>query len=202
MTISSSSSQTYTLPSVQIDRSQIIPGTGKTAGKGCVGSLVSFVFMVGLVLIPFYLISKFVPHDPFSRMFDLVNPFSFATKEMSFGGEGIGPGYFQSAREVAIDNNGYIYVIDYGTGQVQVFDEQGEFVTFWTAEADKYITGLAADRNGTVYVLYVGRVYLYEGATGELLGELTYLDDWSFEGMWRLRRMGVWWRCGGRGIMI
>lgn len=126
------------------------------------------------------MISKFVPNDPFSRMFDVINPFSFAAKESSFGEEGIGPGYFQSAREVAVDNNGYIYMIDYGTGQVQVFDEQGEFVTLWMAEEDVYITGLTADRNGTVYVVYRGQTYLYDGATGDLLGQLTYLDDRDF----------------------
>lgn len=151
---------------------------GHRARSGCAGS---FVFTFGLVLLAFYLVSQFVPNDPFSRMFDLVNPFSFATKEMSFGGEGIGPGYFSDLREIAVDKAGHVYLVDYGLGQVQVFDAAGEYLTFWTTEEDVYITSLAADKNGTAYVLYQGKVFLYEGTTGEPLGQLHYVDDWSFE---------------------
>jgi hypothetical protein len=43
------------------------------------------------------------------------------------------------------------------------------------------LTGLAVDRQGTVYVAHGTELFAYEGGTGELLGQIQYADGWGFE---------------------
>jgi DNA-directed RNA polymerase subunit RPC12/RpoP len=62
---------------------------------------------------------------------------------VSFGGEGIGPGRFTDARSIAVDGEGRIYVGEYQGGRVQVFREDGEFVTQWFADREMPLTGMA-----------------------------------------------------------
>ena len=93
---------------------------------------------------------------------------------MSFGREGIGPGMFTDARALAVDGAGNIYVGEYSSGRVQVFDPAGKFVTQWNIGEDNYLKSMAADRKGTVYVVYDGVIHRYEGSTGKLLGQVKY----------------------------
>ncbi|WP_420631643.1 hypothetical protein [Candidatus Leptofilum sp.] len=88
------------------------------------------------------------------------------------GEEGTGPGFFNDTRRLAIDGDGNIYVGDYSGGRIQVFDENGEFVTTWNAGQDLYMVGIAANRAGTVYVIKTSEIELYNGLTGESLGML------------------------------
>jgi DNA-binding beta-propeller fold protein YncE len=100
---------------------------------------------------------------------------SFATVLLDFGSEGIGPGMFTDARSIAVDGTGRIYVGEYTGGRIQVFDSAGKFLTQWTIGDRKTILrGLAADRKGTVYVVHGGGVALFQGETGEKLGQLEY----------------------------
>jgi sugar lactone lactonase YvrE len=99
----------------------------------------------------------------------------FATVLLKFGSEGIGSGMFTDARSIAVDGAGRIYVGEYTGGRIQVFDPAGKFITQWTVGDRKTILrGLAADRKGTVYVVYGGGVHRYQGETGERLGQLEY----------------------------
>lgn len=98
----------------------------------------------------------------------------FARQEMSFGGEGTGPGLFGDVRPIAVDPvSGNIYVGEHDGGRVQAFDAQGQFLTQWiiTGENDPYIVDLAADRSGRVYVVVFGKILLYD-ATGKPLGKI------------------------------
>lgn len=106
---------------------------------------------------------------------------TFATQILSFGSEGIGPGMFKDARAIALDASGKIYVGEYIGGRVQVFDPEGQFITQWTVDLKMPLTGMAADRNGTVYVVQSGTISRHEGATGKLLGQLQYSGGWGFD---------------------
>ncbi|HKC62406.1 MAG TPA: hypothetical protein VKB86_02155, partial [Pyrinomonadaceae bacterium] len=96
----------------------------------------------------------------------------FATSALEFGSEGIGAGQFKDARSVAVDGQERIYVGDYSDGRVQVFDSQGKPITQWIVDPKKPLRNLSADRKGTVYVAQGGTILRYDGATGNLLGEV------------------------------
>ncbi|HEU4834063.1 MAG TPA: NHL repeat-containing protein [Pyrinomonadaceae bacterium] len=100
---------------------------------------------------------------------------SFGKVLLEFGSEGIGPKMFTDARSIAVDGAGRIYVGEYTGGRIQVFDPAGNFQTQWSiGDRKTLLRGLAADRNGTVYVVEGGRIYRYRGETGEKLGQLEY----------------------------
>jgi DNA-binding beta-propeller fold protein YncE len=102
---------------------------------------------------------------------------------LEFGGEGTGAGRFTDARHVGVDGDGNIYVADYSGGRIQVFDAQGEFQTQWQAgdgDDDIYITGMAVARDGTVYLVYGSDLFHHDGQTGELIGQVDYVDGWGF----------------------
>ena len=103
---------------------------------------------------------------------------------LSFGEEGIGPGRFEDARHIALDGEGYLYVGEYSGGRIQRFDSTGRFMTQWLVDTERPLRGLAADRNGIVYVVQGGKIQRYRGATGEAL------DAWS--GPPRFRPDGVY----------
>jgi hypothetical protein len=90
------------------------------------------------------------------------------------GQEGVGPGFFNDTRRLAIDGKGNIYAGDYSGGRIQVFDMDGNFLATWNAGEDLYMTGMTADRNGTVYVLKSGDVEKFNGLTGEFLGAVDF----------------------------
>src|SRR2546426_670844 len=104
-----------------------------------------------------------------------------ATMALKFGSEGIGPGMFTDARSIAVDGAGQIYVGEYSGGRVQVFDSSGKFLTQWMVDAKMPLTGLAADRKGTVYVVQSGVISRFEGESGKLLGQLSYAGGWGFD---------------------
>ncbi len=90
---------------------------------------------------------------------------------MAFGSRGMGPGRFEDARAIATDGAGRIYVAEYSGGRVQAFDSAGTFLTQWIVDPDMPLPTLGADRGGTVYVSYRGRIRRYEGATGRRLDD-------------------------------
>jgi DNA-binding beta-propeller fold protein YncE len=106
---------------------------------------------------------------------------AFATQALNFGSEGIGPGMFKDARAIAVDASGKIYVGEYSGGRIQVFDPGGAFITQWTVDPKMPLTGMAADRNGIVYIVQSGTISRHEGATGRLLGQLEYAGGWGFD---------------------
>ena len=91
----------------------------------------------------------------------------------SFGGEGIGPGKFEDARAIAVDNAGKLYVGDYTSGRIQVFDTTGAFQTEWRlGDNDFYVDQFAADRSGVLHIPFKAELGLYDGATGGRAGAL------------------------------
>ncbi len=108
-------------------------------------------------------------------------PNAFATQTLNFGSEGIGPGMFKDARSIAVDASGRIYVGEYSGGRIQVFDAEGKFITQWMVDPKMPLAGMAADRNGVVYVVQSGTISRHEGETGKLLGQMAYSGGWGFD---------------------
>jgi DNA-binding beta-propeller fold protein YncE len=106
---------------------------------------------------------------------------SFAQVAQTFGSEGIGAGMMTDARSIGIDEQGRIYVGEYQGGRVQVFDTNGKFITQWMVDRKMPLRGLAADRNGTVYVVQRGKISRYRGDNGEPLGDISYSGGDGFD---------------------
>jgi len=106
---------------------------------------------------------------------------SFAQVTQTFGSEGIGAGMMTDSRSIGIDGQGRIYVGEYQGGRVQVFDANGKFITQWMVDRKMPLRGLAADRNGTVYIAQRGKITRYRGENGEALGDISYSGGDGFE---------------------
>ncbi len=95
----------------------------------------------------------------------------WATLQNEFGAPGIGPGQFKDARSIARDGNGHLYVGEYSSGKVQVFDTEGKFLKSWSIGPNLSLSNLAASRNGTVYAVARAKIFCFEGVTGLPFGE-------------------------------
>lgn len=72
------------------------------------------------------------------------------------GSKGIGPGQFMGPQNLAVDDEGYLYVVDFGNRRVSKFDPSGTFIASFgknsaNAEVLKFPTGIAV-ADGIVYV--------------------------------------------------
>jgi tetratricopeptide (TPR) repeat protein len=103
-----------------------------------------------------------------------VEPPALAREVLTFGVEGVGPGQLTDARSIAVDGAEHVYVAEYSSGRIQAFDAKGEYLRQWNVGENHYVTGMAADHDGHVYVVHTGRIYRYDGNTGELMGEVKY----------------------------
>ena len=118
----------------------------------------------------------------------------------TFGMSGTGPGQFSNPRNVAVDAQGMVYVLDTGNHRVQVFDANGQFVTMWGTEGSgpgqlKEPWGIAVSSDGQVYVADTWNHRLVKfSADGEVAGAWGYYG--STNGM--LGEQGVFW--GPRGL--
>lgn len=101
---------------------------------------------------------------------------------MSGGGPGTGKGQFQSPRDLAVDKEGNIYVLDSRNNRVQKFNQSGVFITAWGKDGEKKgemhePCGIDIGPDGNVYIIdtwwnkYKGRVEVYE-PTGKFVKEL------------------------------
>ncbi len=143
-----------------------------------IGLIIAGLVALGIFAPAFYSVTRTVKettNPPGGKLPTKESTNSFATVLFDVGSEGIGPGLFNDARSIAVDGAGRIYVGEYTGGRIQVFDSNGKFVTQWNVGDRKTILrGLAADRKGTVYVVYGGAIELHRGETGEKLGQLQY----------------------------
>jgi DNA-directed RNA polymerase subunit RPC12/RpoP/streptogramin lyase len=104
-------------------------------------------------------------------LFDEWTSISYGRFETSFGGKGEAPGQFTDPAGVAVDGDGGVYVLEYGSGRVQRFDGAGKVRGNWSV--GRYSQCIAADRSGSVYVGTGPEVVKYEGATGRELDRLS-----------------------------
>jgi streptogramin lyase len=136
----------------------------------------------------------------------------FASIVMTFGSEGIGSGMFSDARSIAVDGIGHIYIGEYDNGRIQVFDSEGKLITQWMADTKMPLRGMAADRQGMVYIAQRGIILRYEGATGKMTGQLDYpggrgfddvavMADGGLVAAWEPYGSGVSFSTGGDNIV-
>lgn len=162
-----------------------IGGAAAASSTGC--GCTSLVSLIILIVIVVGAALFFIPNSPIQELLGIENPISlpaeieelinpdetaaFAEAALTFGGKGIGPGTFSDARYIGIDWEDNIYVGDYDTGQVQVFNEAGEYVSQWKIEQEGYILSMAVSVDGVVYLNNGGDILVFEGISGELLEE-------------------------------
>jgi sugar lactone lactonase YvrE len=71
--------------------------------------------------------------------------------EMAFGQSVSGDGELKSPSSLAIDDQGHIYVADYGYNRVQKFDPQGQYL--WQIDGFEQVRAVAVDKRESLYVL-------------------------------------------------
>ncbi len=121
--------------------------------------------------------------------FNLAPPFTnsasptpgLISQVFAFGQEGSGAGYLIDPREISLDASGNIYIADHGDGRVQRFNPQGEYQIGWITSPGDYTFGMDVQRNGTVYSIVQGDLYIYQGSTGELLQVIEPDPYFNFE---------------------
>ncbi|NTW02891.1 MAG: protein kinase [Oscillochloris sp.] len=119
------------------------------------------------------------------------NASTLGTTLLEFGEEGIGDGYLNDSRSIAVGPDGAIYIADYSAGRVQRFNNEGRFERNWMLKSDQPILSMVADRQGMVYVSQDSHVSVFEGVTGTLVrtiadedfDDLAVLGDGSLLGI-------------------
>ncbi len=100
-----------------------------------------------------------------------------------WGGFGSGDGQFNSAKSVACDRNGHVYVVDDGNMRVQKFDSNGNFILKWGSNGSG--DGQFVDPNG-VAVDPSGRFVYVSDGTDDRIQKFTsngvYLLQWGGSG--------------------
>jgi sugar lactone lactonase YvrE len=112
------------------------------------------------------------------RPWDLLS--SRTEPDLRFGSEGDGPGRMVDVNLVAVDPHGFLYTGDAGLHRITRFKLSGEVsASPAIGKPGKAWTGLAADRDGILYVVADNRLFRYS-PEGKLLGEVKHPDGAGF----------------------
>ncbi len=82
----------------------------------------------------------------------------------------VGPGLFAFPEDIAVDKEGFVYVVDYKARVIQKFNVQGDYVLTWEDLVGP--RGIAVDKTGNVYVSDTkGNSIKKFDSSGNLLGK-------------------------------
>jgi DNA-binding beta-propeller fold protein YncE len=93
---------------------------------------------------------------------------------LDWGVQGQGEGQFQEPRDIAIDEQGQVYVADTGNRRIQVFDQEGNYLDQWTQADEPFVEPLAVVVNsrGEILVLDSTTTWIYRfSPQGDYLGK-------------------------------
>ncbi|MBN2363324.1 hypothetical protein JXL83_04250 [candidate division WOR-3 bacterium] len=93
-------------------------------------------------------------------------------KELEFGSEGTGPGYFQDVRLVLTTYDGHIVTCEYEDGRIQVFDSSMNFLRQWKTGRKTYVQSFSIDNSGKLFAVVQGDVFSYDIADGTLIDSI------------------------------
>ncbi|GJM41580.1 MAG: hypothetical protein DHS20C20_18620 [Ardenticatenaceae bacterium] len=91
----------------------------------------------------------------------------------TFGNLGDGDGQFSYPSSLTVDNEGNVFIVDFGNGRIQKLNNQGEYITQW----NKNGRNLAVNSNGQLYLVDNTNhlVFKYDN-NGQ------YLSEWGGQG--------------------
>jgi ribosomal protein L7/L12/DNA-binding beta-propeller fold protein YncE len=151
---------------------------GVLGGMSCLGiSLAVFITLITVIPV---LIAMASSGGPLEGVWNQINPLAYARVSSSFGEEGSGAGLLDDPRGIAIDPVGNLFIANYSDGRVQKFTSTGEYQLLWNIGEGSYPQSMAADRAGNVYIVFQGKIWKYDGATGRSLGQVGGTGDLWF----------------------
>jgi tripartite motif-containing protein 71 len=90
---------------------------------------------------------------PFEPGNDRIQKFSPTGVPLAqWGGPGAGPGQFNNPTGLAVDSHGNVFVVDSGNNRVVELSPTGQFVAQWNGPGFKFVSKIALDDHGTMYV--------------------------------------------------
>lgn len=177
-------------PPLRQEHSQTAKIAGGAASIFAAGGCLSILITALVLLFTFGVVVWALVSDggPLEGWWTTINPFARAPVVLSFGGQGFSNGTFDDPREIAVDEEGRIYVSDYRTGRVQQFNPQGKFLHLWIeksirqsgASSQPTINSLDAGDDGILYIVYDGAIYRLNTAEDAVLPPIE-LDQLSIE---------------------
>jgi len=92
------------------------------------------------------------------------------TNVQTWGSRGNGPGQFNGAFDIAVDQVGFVYVVDADNQRVQKFDSDGKFILAFGQKLFEKPSGIGIAPDGSIWVtdFNLGRVFHFNSA-GKLL---------------------------------
>lgn len=161
-----------TTPAVQVSKPSTFSGETYTPSKAksrvsclLIGSVLACIgVIIAAAVIAPMLFSGFSLFSPLTSI-------GFASKSMSFGEDGIGPGMFQDARLIGVDGGSHIVVADYEDGRVQIFDPSGKFASMFSLGPKVYLQAMAVGQDGTIYTVHDSSIFIYN-ENGQQIGQI------------------------------
>lgn len=154
------------------------------SGKGCGAGTVVIAALAGLLVVGGAALTFFfAANGSEDSVKGALSAAHGVDPELEFGGTGSGRGHFQDAECIAADGMGHVYVGEWESGRIQVFDDGGNFLNQWSyaPPGEFYLSAMSSSRTGNLYLVYDSEIYIHDGQTGEVLGNLTHPEGWGFE---------------------